>query len=110
MKTVRRHYLDNAATTAVDPAVITRMRECLGEEGSFANPSAIAHAAGRAAAQRVETARLQVARLIGADPGQIVFTSGATEADNLAVLGTARALAPGRCPAPRDCRPRSHRR
>ncbi len=72
------------------------MRECLGEEGWFANPSATAHAAGRAAAQRVELARAQVARLIGAAPAQIIFTSGATEADNLAVLGTARALAPGK--------------
>jgi cysteine desulfurase len=89
-------YLDNAATTPVDPAVIALMRECLGEDGSFANPSAIGHAAGRAAAQRVELARAQVSRLIGALPEQIVFTSGATEADNLAVLGTARALAPGR--------------
>jgi cysteine desulfurase len=91
-----RHYLDNAATTPVDPAVIARMRECLGEDGWYANPSATAHAAGRAAARHVEIARAQVARLIGAEPAQIVFTSGATEADNLAVLGTARALAPGR--------------
>ena len=90
------HYLDNAATTPVDPRVRAQMQECLGEEGWFANPSAIAHAAGRAAAQRVELARAQVARLIGALPEQIIFTSGATEADNLAVLGTARALAPGR--------------
>ncbi len=89
-------YLDNAATTPVDPAVITRMRECLGADGSFANPSAIAHEPGRAAAALVEQARAQVAQLIGALPEQIVFTSGATEADNLAVLGTARALAPGR--------------
>jgi cysteine desulfurase len=69
----------------------------LGEEGGwFANPSAIAHEAGRAAAQRVALARAQVAALIGAEPAQIVFTSGATEADNLAVLGTVRALAPAR--------------
>jgi cysteine desulfurase len=89
-------YLDNAATTPVDPAVSAQMREYLGEEGWFANPSATAHAAGRAAAQRIEMARGQVARLIGALPAQIIFTSGATEADNLAVLGTARALAPGK--------------
>ena len=89
-----RHYLDNAATTPVDPAVIAHMCAALGAEGCFANPSSSAHAAGRAAAQRVELARAQVARLIGALPAQIVFTSGATEADNLAVLGTARALAP----------------
>ena len=96
MTPVAHPYLDNAATTPVDPAVIARMRECLGEEGAFANPSATSHAAGRAAARRVELARAQVSRLIGALPQQIVFTSGATEADNLAVLGTARALAPGR--------------
>jgi cysteine desulfurase len=89
-------YLDNAATTPVDPAVSAQMRECLGEAGWFANPSATAHAPGRAAAQRIELARAQVARLIGAAPAQIIFTSGATEADNLAVLGSARALAPGR--------------
>jgi cysteine desulfurase len=93
---VPRHYLDNAATTAVDPAVMQQMQECLGEEGWYANPSAVAHGMGRAAAHRVELARAQVARLIGASPEQILFTSGATEADNLAVLGTARALAPGR--------------
>ena len=69
------------------------MRACLGVDGWFANPSSSAHEAGRAAAQRVELARSQVGRLIGAHPEQIVFTSGATEADNLAVLGTARALA-----------------
>jgi cysteine desulfurase len=90
------HYLDNAATTPVDPAVIAQMCACLGAEGWFANPSSSAHEAGRAAAQRVELARAQVGRLIGARPEQIVFTSGATEADNLAVLGTARALAPQR--------------
>jgi cysteine desulfurase len=94
VSTAGRHYLDNAATTPVDPAVIAQMCACLGADGCFANPSSSAHAAGRAAAQRVELARAQVGRLIGASPAQIVFTSGATEADNLAVLGTARALAP----------------
>jgi cysteine desulfurase len=96
VSSIARHYLDNAATTPVDPAVIARMRECLGEDGWYANPSATVHEAGRDAARRVEIARAQVARLIGATPAQIIFTSGATEADNLAVLGTARALAPGR--------------
>jgi cysteine desulfurase len=92
-----RHYLDNAATTPLDPAVLARMVEALSAEaGWYANPSAIAHEAGRAAAQHVALARAQVARLIGAEPAQIVFTSGATEADNLAVLGTVRAQAPGR--------------
>jgi cysteine desulfurase len=96
MSSGARLYLDNAASTPVDPAVIACMRECLGEDGWFANPSAAAHEAGRAAAARVERARAQVAQFIGALPEQVVFTSGATEADNLAVLGTARALAPGR--------------
>jgi cysteine desulfurase len=90
------HYLDNAASTPVDPAVSAQMCACLAAEGWFANPSSSAHEAGRAVAQRVELARAQVGRLIGASPAQIVFTSGATEADNLAVLGTARALAPQR--------------
>lgn len=93
---MRQHYLDNAATTPVDPAVITQMRTCLEADGWFANPSSSAHEAGRAAARCVELAREQVASLIGAHAEQIVFTSGATEADNLAVLGTARALAPQR--------------
>ncbi len=89
--------LGNGATTPVDPAVIALMCESLGAQpGWYANPSATAHEAGRAAARRVALARAQVARLIGADPAQVVFTSGATEADNLAVLGTVRARAPQR--------------
>jgi cysteine desulfurase len=84
-------YLDNAATTAVDPHVLAAMTECLAAEPG--NPSAT-HAAGRAARARVERAREQVASLIGAeDPSTLVWTSGATEADNLAVLGAARGAA-----------------
>ena len=83
-------YLDNAATTAVDPRVVAAMLECLGAGGDFANPAAVAHAPGRRAERRVERARAEVAALVGADPGEIVWTSGATEADNLALLGTAR--------------------
>jgi cysteine desulfurase len=83
-------YLDNAATTAVDPRVIEAMRGCLGEEGDFANPSSVSHAPGRRARERIEAARAQVGALVGADPSCIVFTSGATESDNLAVLGAAR--------------------
>jgi cysteine desulfurase len=83
-------YLDNAATTPVDPRVIDAMLECLGAEGDFANPAAVAHAPGRRAQQRVERARAEVAALVGADPAQVVWTSGATEADNLALLGAAR--------------------
>lgn len=83
-------YLDNAATTPVDPRVVAAMLECLGAEGDFANPAAVAHEPGRRAHQRVEQARAEVAALIGADPAQIVWTSGATEADNFALLGAAR--------------------
>jgi cysteine desulfurase len=83
-------YLDNAATTAVDPRVVEAMLECLGAEGDFANPAAVAHEPGRRAHRRIEQARAEVAAMVGADPAQIVWTSGATEADNLALLGAAR--------------------
>jgi len=83
-------YLDNAATTAVDPRVIEEMRTCLGSDGDFANPSSVNHVYGRQANARVERARAEVAELVNAAPDQILFTSGATEANNLALLGTAR--------------------
>lgn len=83
-------YLDNAATTPVDPRVIEAMAACLGMDGDFANPSATGHALGRGARARVEQAREEVAALVGARPEQIIWTSGATEADNLALLGAAR--------------------
>ena len=83
-------YLDNAATTAVDPRVVEEMLACLGPDGDYANPSAVGHAPGRRARARVEQARGEVAALVGADPAQVIFTSGATEADNLAILGAAR--------------------
>ncbi len=83
-------YLDNAATTPVDPRVVEVMRECLGMDGDFANPSSVGHLPGRRARARVELARAQVAALVGAAPEQIVWTSGATEADNLAIFGAAR--------------------
>jgi cysteine desulfurase len=83
-------YLDNAATTPVDPRVIEAMATCLGIDGDFANPSATGHAPGRRARARVEQAREEVANLVGARPAQVIWTSGATEADNLALLGAAR--------------------
>ena len=86
-------YLDYAASTPVDPAVAEAMAGFLTRAGTFANPSSAAHAPGRAAAAAVEHARAQVAALIGAQPAEIIFTSGATESDNLAVLGVARANA-----------------
>ncbi|MGI9245874.1 MAG: cysteine desulfurase family protein, partial [Steroidobacteraceae bacterium] len=86
-------YLDNAATTPVDPRVVAEMAECLGAEGAFANPASAAHRSGRAAGARVERARAEVATLVGATPDQVIFTSGATESDNLALLGALRYVA-----------------
>ena len=83
-------YLDNAATTPTDPRVIERMLACLGGDGVFANPASTSHAPGRAAAREIEVARQALAELIGADPRELVWTSGATEAINLAILGGAR--------------------
>jgi cysteine desulfurase len=85
-------YLDYAATTPVDPEVAALMSECLTLAGTFGNPAS-AHAYGVAAARRVEQARTQVAGLIGASADEIVFTSGATESNNLAILGAALASA-----------------
>lgn len=85
-------YLDYAATTPVDPAVAERMAGYLTADGTFANPASRSHLYGWFAEEAVEQARGQVAQLIGADPREIVWTSGATEADNLALKGVARAL------------------
>ncbi len=82
-------YLDHAATTPVDPRVHRRMASCMEREGTFGNPSSV-HPWGRAAAAMVDQAAAQVADLIQADPAGVVWTSGATEADNLAILGAAR--------------------
>lgn len=81
-------YLDHNATTAPAPEVVEAMTGALLELSG--NPSS-GHAAGRAAREAVETARLRVARLLGAEPGEILFTSGGTESDNLALIGAARA-------------------
>ncbi|WP_447924955.1 cysteine desulfurase family protein [Georgenia muralis] len=78
-----RHYLDHAATTAVRPEVAARYAEELTRLG---NPSSL-HTAGREARRRLEEAREQLAAALGARPGEVVFTSGGTEADNLAVKG-----------------------
>jgi cysteine desulfurase len=86
-------YADYNATTPVDPEVRAAMASAL--EAGFGNPSNL-HRAGQEARRLVERARAQAASLIGADPDEIVFTSGGTEADNLAVLGVARAAAPER--------------
>lgn len=80
-------YLDYAATTPVDPRVVEAMLPFLGPEGCFANPASVSHAAGRSAREAVENARAQIAGLVGAQPEEIIFTSGATESDNLALQG-----------------------
>jgi len=84
-------YFDYAATTPVDERVIKVMVECLGFTGNFGNPASSSHAFGQQARQAVEQARRQVAELIKATPGQIVWTSGATESNNLALKGVAQA-------------------
>ena len=86
----RQVYLDNAATTPLDPRVRERMLDWLGTETGYANPAST-HAPGRQAAMAVERARAEVAALIGAAEDEIVWTSGATEANNLAIFGAARA-------------------
>ena len=86
-------YLDHNATTPIAPEVFAAMAPWLQEH--FGNPSS-SHAYGRRAAQAVTEARAQVAELIGAQPGEIVFTGCATEANNLALLGVVRALAPAK--------------
>ncbi|MBY5929510.1 aminotransferase class V-fold PLP-dependent enzyme [Halomonas sp. DP8Y7-3] len=84
-------YLDYAATTPVDPRVAEVMSRHLTLEGTYANPASRSHMPGWLAEQAVENARRQVADLIKADPREIVWTSGATEADNLAITGYLRA-------------------
>ncbi|MGB9428931.1 MAG: IscS subfamily cysteine desulfurase [Gammaproteobacteria bacterium] len=81
-------YLDYAATTPVDPRVAEKMACCLTCDGVFANPAS-AHQPGRKARGAVEEARTHVAALVNAEPGEIIFTSGATESDNLAIKGVA---------------------
>lgn len=83
-------YLDNAASTPLDPAVIAAMQDALASELVTANASSTTHAAGRRAGQAIEAARAEVAALVGAAARDVIFTSGATEADNLALFGTAR--------------------
>ena len=83
-------YLDYASTTPVDPAVADRMVEFLTPSGHFGNPASRSHMFGWQAEAAVEDARVEVANLIGADPREIVWTSGATEANNLAIKGCAQ--------------------
>ncbi|MEX0942173.1 MAG: IscS subfamily cysteine desulfurase [Pseudomonadales bacterium] len=83
-------YFDYAATTPVDPRVAQKMSECLLAEGKFGNPASRSHVFGWEAEEAVEVARRQVADLVNCDPREIVWTSGATEADNLAIKGVAQ--------------------
>ena len=82
-------YLDYSATTPIDERVASKMSEYLTIEGNFGNPASRSHAFGWTAEQAVDLAREQVAALVNADPREIVWTSGATEADNLAIKGAA---------------------
>ncbi|TVT82880.1 cysteine desulfurase family protein [Pseudomonas sp. H3(2019)] len=84
-------YFDYAATTPVDERVIQVMVDCLGFSGNFGNPASSSHAYGQQARRSVEQARQQVADLVGAQAPQIVWTSGATESNNLALKGVAQA-------------------
>ena len=87
-------YLDHHSTTPCAPEVLEAMLPCL--QGEFGNPSAISHARGRAAAKRVEDAKTQIATLVGSAPEAVVFTAGASEANNLALAGLARQAPGGR--------------
>jgi len=83
-------YLDYAATTPVDPRVAEKMMQFLTMEGEFGNPASRSHRFGWQAEEAVEVARSQIAELVNADPREIVFTSGATESNNLAIKGAAQ--------------------
>ncbi len=83
------YYFDYMATTPIAPDVASAMRHCF-EEDLFGNPASTTHVYGNEARKYVEQARLEVAGLINANPREIIWTSGATEADNLAIMGVAR--------------------
>ena len=80
-------YLDYAATTPADPTVVEQMVKFLGPKGTYGNPSSESHWFGREANKAVEQARQQVANLLNANPDEVIWTSGATEANNLAIKG-----------------------
>ena len=82
-------YFDYSATTPVDPRVAEKMCACLTIEGNFGNPASRSHSFGWSAEKSVEDARANIAALVNADPKEIIFTSGATESDNLAIKGAA---------------------
>ena len=82
-------YFDYASTTPADPRVVKKMQECLSLDGNFGNPASRSHAFGGKAEEAAEEARSNVADLVNCDPREIVWTSGATESDNLAIKGAA---------------------
>ena len=82
-------YFDYASTTPVDQRVIEKMKSCLSIDGNFGNPGSRSHAFGWQAEELVEEARINVAELLNCDPREIIWTSGATESDNLAIKGAA---------------------
>lgn len=84
-------YLDYAATTPADPRVASKMMQFLTLDGTFGNPASRSHRFGWQSEEAVDVARNQIAELVNADPREIVFTSGATESDNLAIKGAAHA-------------------
>lgn len=88
--TNRPIYLDYMATTPIDPHVIKQMLNYMGPNSNFGNPASHQHGYGQTAALAVDRAREQIAHCVGTSPEAIIFTSGATEANNLAILGTAR--------------------
>lgn len=94
---MRSIYLDYAATTPVDERVVTEMVKYLDFNSEFGNPASRSHFYGWMAEEAVEEARNQVADLIGADSREIVWTSGATESNNLAIKGVAENYAPEDC-------------
>lgn len=91
--TTKPLYFDTAATTRIAPEVLTAMVEQLASPMSFANPSSGAHVPGRAAAAVIATARTDIAAELGCEADEVIFTSGATEANNLALRGLALAQA-----------------
>ncbi|UOV19224.1 IscS subfamily cysteine desulfurase [Pantoea agglomerans] len=84
-------YLDYAATTPADPRVASKMMQFLTLDGTFGNPASRSHRFGWQSEEAVDVARNQIAELVNADPREIIFTSGATESDNLAIKGAAHA-------------------
>ena len=85
----RKIYMDGAATMPTDPEVIESMLACLNNKELFANPSSV-HVSGRDAMQKIEKARDRISKLINANKEDLIFTSGATESNNLAIIGSAK--------------------